>query len=88
MIKKLIIVAIFFLLSGCVHLRNASPPLLNGECPEDFSIKGNHGNSGWIYHTTKSPYYVRVNPEWCFSDVDTAHYFGYRKFRTYRAYGR
>jgi hypothetical protein len=76
MIKKLIIITIF-LLSGCAHMHNASPPLLSGECPKDFSIKGNHGNTGWIYHTTKSPYYARVNPEWCFSSEDAAHYFGY-----------
>ena len=69
---------------ACAHMSAARAPLLSGDCPEEFPIKGNNGNSGWIYHTNKSPYYSRVVPEWCFENEDAANYFGYRKFKTLR----
>jgi hypothetical protein len=75
------------MLAGCATLSATSLPLLNGDCPEGFSVKGNNGNNGWIYHTNKSPYYNRVNPEWCFKNEEAANQFGYRKFKTRKSYG-
>ncbi len=82
--EKLSLMCAIMLLAGCAHMSAAKSPLLNGDCPEEFPIKGNNGNNGWIYHTSKSPYYNRVTPEWCFATEDAANYFGYRKFKTLR----
>ena len=77
--KKVILLCM--LLSGCAHVPARVFPYLDGECPWDFPVKGNDGNRGFIYHDYESPYYDRVDAEWCFTTTEEARAYGYRKYK-------
>jgi ribosomal protein S6 len=47
----------------------------NGECPEDFPIKGNASSK--LYHSPGSPSYKRTVPEFCFASTEAAETAGF-----------
>ena len=51
-------------------------------CPAKARIKGNRGDSEWIYHLPGQDYYDVTNPEECFATEEGAQKHGYRKART------
>lgn len=70
--KAIIILGIVSAITGCAHFRL---PLFSAECPESHPVKGNA--SSRLYHTTASPYYNKVQPEWCFTSPEAARKSGY-----------
>jgi hypothetical protein len=52
-----------------------SLPRLNGSCPVDFPIKGNADS--YIYHTPRSPYYIKTDAEFCFDTEISARRHGF-----------
>lgn len=50
-------------------------------CPKKARIKGNRGESEWIYHLPDQEYYDVTNPEECFATEAGAQKHGYRKAR-------
>lgn len=49
-----------------------------GECPPEAMIKGNQGDSEWIYHRPGGSSYSRTDPEQCFATAADAEAAGYR----------
>jgi len=84
--KKICLILMTIALSGCAHLSERTLPLLDGDCPWNFPVKGNDSSNGFIYHTYESDYYDRVNAEWCFTTEKEASAFGYRRFKEWRGY--
>ncbi len=48
-------------------------------CPKNAPIKGNRGDTEWIYHMPGQEYYSKTNPEECFATEEGARKAGYRK---------
>tara|TARA_Y100001963_G_scaffold138311_1_gene202933 strand:+ start:17 stop:247 length:231 start_codon:yes stop_codon:yes gene_type:complete len=69
---KNIILIVALMVSGCAHMRFA---LNNGECPEEFPIKGNADS--YRYHLPGTPYYHRTKAESCFATEEAAIKHGY-----------
>ena len=70
--RKIILVTVVLMLSGCTHMRFAYN---NGECPEEFPIKGNADS--YRYHLPGTPYYHRTIAESCFATEEAAIKHGY-----------
>ena len=73
---KILVIACALLLGGCAHM---SFPLVGGDCPPDFPIKGNADS--FIYHTRASMFYGRTKAEICFTSEEAAYRQGYRPAR-------
>jgi len=86
--KKIYLILMIMLISGCAHVSARALPYLDGGCPSDFPIKGNDSSNGFIYHTYDSNYYDRVNAEWCFTTEEEAAAYGYRRFKKWKPYIR
>ena len=70
--KKILVIIAALTLGGCTHMRFAQG---DGECPEEFPIKGN-ANS-YKYHVPNSPWYYRTKAEVCFATEEAAAKNGY-----------
>lgn len=55
------------------------PPASISDCPANAPIKGNRGETEWIYHMPYNEYYGVTNPEECFATEAGAVAAGYRK---------
>ncbi|QIG42066.1 thermonuclease family protein [Nocardioides anomalus] len=51
------------------------------DCPTNAPIKGNRGETEWIYHLPTNKYYSATNPEECFATEAGALAAGYRPAR-------
>jgi len=63
------------LMVGCAHISNppAPPVPFSTDCPDTHLIKGNITDEGRkIFHTPRSPWYERTNPEVCFRSIEDA----------------
>ena len=54
------------------------PPSSRSSCPSNAPIKGNRGDTEWIYHQPGQQYYDVTNPEECFASDAAAVAAGYR----------
>lgn len=54
------------------------PPSSISTCPSYAPIKGNRGDSGWIYHQPGQRSYTVTHPEECFATTSAAEAAGYR----------
>ena len=70
--KKILIICIVVLLSGCSYMRLAR---FNGTCPDHLPIKGNADS--FYYHVPSSPYYYNTKAEFCFATEEDARRHGY-----------
>lgn len=53
------------------------PPKDKDNCPDDYPIKGNIGDSGKIYHVKGGASYNRTDPEICFASSADAEKAGF-----------
>ncbi len=67
--------------SGPSQDTKSYPPASTNTCPKKARIKGNRGDSEWIYHLPGQEYYAVTNPEECFATEAGAQKHGYRKAR-------
>ena len=67
--------------SGPSQDTKSYPPASTNTCPKNARIKGNRGDSEWIYHLPGQEYYAVTNPEECFATEAGAQKHGYRKAR-------
>ena len=54
-------------------------PISATDCPSTHQIKGNKGDSEWIYHVPTASAYKVTHPEECFATEAAAQAAGYRK---------
>jgi hypothetical protein len=54
------------------------PPSSINTCPSHAPIKGNSGDTDWIYHLPGQRFYDVTNPEECFATETAAITAGYR----------
>jgi hypothetical protein len=53
-------------------------PLTIDTCPPTYPIKGNRGDTAWIYHLPTDGSYKATHPEECFATEQAAVAAGYR----------
>lgn len=78
--KYLLSIIVLVFIMGCAHVSQppAPPVPFTTNCPNSHPIKGNITDEGRkIFHTPRSPWYGRTNPEVCFSSLEDAFNAGF-----------
>lgn len=65
--------------TSAVAYPTRTSPIDNWTCPAWAPIKGNQGDTEWIYHVPGGRYYSQTNPEECFRTEAAAVAAGYRR---------